>query len=56
MRRPQRTDRYELGVNIALRGNNALDFGWRHFDSRADRSGGKYGGDAFRIGYLLRFR
>lgn len=51
-----RTDRYELGVNIALRGNNALDFGWSHFDSRADRGGGKYDGDAFRIGYLLRFR
>lgn len=51
-----RTDRYELGVNIALRGNNALDFGWSRFDSRADRGGGKYDGDAFRIGYLLRFR
>ena len=51
-----RTDRYELGVNIALRGNNALDFGWSHFNSRADRGGGKYDGDAFRIGYLLRFR
>lgn len=50
-----RTDRYELGVNIALRGNDALDFGWSHFDSSADR-GGKYDGDAFRIGYLLRFR
>ncbi len=51
-----KTDRYELGVNIALRGNNALDFGWSHFDSRADRGGGKYDGDTFRIGYLLRFR
>ena len=51
-----KTDRYELGVNIALRGNNALDFGWSHFDSRADRGGGKYDGDSFRIGYLLRFR
>ncbi len=51
-----RTDRYELGVNIALRGNNALDVGWSHFDSRADRGGGKYDGDTFRIGYLLRFR
>jgi hypothetical protein len=51
-----RTDRYELGVNIALRGNDALDFGWSHFDSRADRSGQKYDGDAFRVGYLIRFR
>ena len=30
-----RTDRYELGVNIALRGTDALDLGWSHFDSRA---------------------
>jgi hypothetical protein len=51
-----RTDRYELGVNIALRGNDALDFGLSHFDSRADRGGGKYDGDAFRVGYLLRLR
>ena len=51
-----RTDRYELGINIALRGNDALDFGWSHFDSRADRSGKRYDGDAFRIGYLIRFR
>ena len=51
-----RTDRYELGVNFALNGNNALDFGWSHFESRADRGGGKYDGDAFRVGYLLRFR
>jgi hypothetical protein len=50
------TNRYELGMNIALRGNDALDFGWSHFDSRADRSGSKYDGDAFRVGYLLRFR
>jgi hypothetical protein len=51
-----RTDRFELGVNIALRGNDALDFGWSHFDSRADRSGQKYDGDALRVGYLIRFR
>ncbi|HKB83847.1 MAG TPA: hypothetical protein VKD04_11660 [Burkholderiales bacterium] len=50
------TNRYELGVNIALRGSDALDFGWSHFDSRADRGGGQYDGDVFRIGYLLRFR
>jgi hypothetical protein len=50
------TDRNEPGVNIALRRNDALDCGWRHSDSRADRTGGKYRGDAFRTGYLLRFR
>jgi hypothetical protein len=51
-----RTDRYELGVNIALRGNDALDLGWSHFESRATQGTGKYDGDAFRIGYLYRFR
>lgn len=51
-----RTDRYELGINVALRGNDALDFGWSHIDSRADPGGGKYDRDAFRIGYLYRFR
>ncbi len=51
-----RTARYELGINIALQSNNALDLGWSHFDSRADRGGGRYSGDAFRIGYLHRFR
>ncbi len=50
------TDRYELGVNIALRGNDALDFGWSHFDSRASHGSGKYDGDVFRVGYLYRFR
>jgi len=50
------TNLYELGSNLALRGNDALDFGWCHFDSRADRSGNRYGGDVFRIGYLLRLR
>ena len=51
-----KTSRYELGINIALGGNNALDLGWNHFDSRADQGGGKYDGDAFRAGYLYRFR
>ncbi|MEO8159686.1 MAG: hypothetical protein ABI648_17945 [Betaproteobacteria bacterium] len=51
-----RTDRYELGINIALQSNNALDLGWSHFDARADQGGGKYSGDALRIGYLHRFR
>ena len=51
-----RTDRYELGVNIALRGSDALDLGWSHFDSRASHGNGKYDGDAFRVSYLYRFR
>ena len=52
-----RTDRYELGVNIALLGNDALDLGWGHFDSRRARHGsGKYDGNVFRVGYLYRSR
>lgn len=51
-----RTDRYELGVNIALRGNDALDLGWSHFDSRASKGDGKYDGDVYRVSYLYRFR
>ncbi len=51
-----RTNRYELGINIALTGSNAVDLGWSHFDSRADQGSGKYDGDAFRVGYLYRFR
>jgi len=51
-----RTARYELGVNIALRGNDALDLGLSHFESRTDQGSGKYDGDAFRVGYLYRFR
>jgi hypothetical protein len=50
------SNRYELGVNVALYSSHALDLGWSHFDSRADRGGGKYDGDIFRIGYLYRFR
>ena len=51
-----RTDRYEPGVNIALRGNDALDLGWSHFASRASQGSGKYDGKVFRGGYLYRFR
>ena len=50
------TNRYELGLNIALNGSNALDLGWSHFDSRADHGSGKYDGDTMRVGYLYRFR
>ena len=51
-----RTDRNELGINITVRGNDALDFGWGHVDSRASHGSGKYDGDVFRVGYLYRFR
>ena len=50
------TDRYELGLNIALNGSNALGLGWSHFDWRAAHGGGRYDGDALRVGYLYRFR
>lgn len=51
-----RTTLLELGANIAFRGNQALDFGYSLFDSRADQGGGKYDGSTLRIGYLYRFR
>jgi hypothetical protein len=44
------------GVNIALHENDAADFGWSHFDSLADQSGGNYHGDLCRIVICLRFR
>lgn len=46
----------ELGANIALKGNQALDFGVSWFDSKADQGGGSYDGMTFRAGYLYRFR
>jgi hypothetical protein len=47
---------FDTGVNIAIRGNQALDFGASWYDSEADQGGGKYDGAIFRIGYLYRFR
>lgn len=47
---------FEVGVNIPITGNQALDFGASWFDSEADRGGGKYDGGTYRIGYLYRFR
>lgn len=46
----------ELGANIALKGNQALDFGVSWFDSKADQGGGSYDGTTLRAGYLYRFR
>ena len=46
----------ELGANIALKGNQALDFGVSWFDSKADEGGGSYNGATVRAGYLYRFR
>ena len=47
---------FEAGVNIPIKGNQALDFGASWFDSEADHGGGKYDGATFRLGYLYRFR
>ncbi len=47
---------YELGVNIATTGTQALDLGVSRFESRADRGDGRYEGSTFRVGYLYRFR
>ncbi len=46
----------ELGANVALKGNQALDFGVSRFESKADQGGGKYDGMTVRAGYLYRFR
>jgi hypothetical protein len=46
----------ELGANVALRGNQALDFGVSRFESKADQGGGKYDGMTVRAAYLYRFR
>lgn len=47
---------FEAGVNIPIRGNQALDFGASWFDSEADQGGGAYDGATFRLGYFYRFR
>lgn len=47
---------FELGANIPLAGNQAIDFGVSHFNSSADQGGGKYDGMMLRVGYLYRFQ
>ncbi|MGQ0578466.1 MAG: hypothetical protein ACT4PQ_06080 [Betaproteobacteria bacterium] len=46
---------FEAGVNIPIKGNQALDFGASWFDSEADQGGGTYTGAVYRVGYLYRF-
>lgn len=47
---------FEAGVNVPIKGNQALDLGASWFDSEADQGRGKYDGATFRAGYLYRFR
>jgi hypothetical protein len=47
---------FDLGANIALAGNQALDIGASLFDATADQGGGSYDGATFRIAWLYRFR
>lgn len=47
---------FELGANIPLAGNQAIDVGVSRFDSSADRGGGEYDGMMLRVGYLYRFQ
>lgn len=47
---------YELGANIPLRGNQAIDISASWFDTEADRGPGTYDGAALRFAYLYRFR
>jgi hypothetical protein len=46
---------YELGANIPMRGNHALDFSARFYDTEADRGGFTYDGMQLRAVYFYRF-
>lgn len=47
---------FDLGANIALSGNQALDLGASLFEAKAEQGDGSYDGATFRIAYLYRFR
>lgn len=47
---------YEIGANIPLAGNQAIDFGISQFSSSADNGGGEYDGTLLRVSYLYRFQ
>lgn len=50
------TTLFEVGLNLALTGTQALDFGVSRFESRAEQGNGRYDGTTLRAGYLHRFR
>jgi hypothetical protein len=47
---------YELGVNIPLGGNQAIDVNASYFDGQADQGPGTYDGTQIRVAYFYRFR
>jgi hypothetical protein len=47
---------FELGLNFAFTGSQALDLGVSRFEAKADGGDGRYDGITFRAGYLYRFR
>jgi hypothetical protein len=47
---------YEIGLNLPLRGNQALDLSASYFDAEADQGPGTYDGAALRLTYMYRFR
>lgn len=47
---------YELGFNLPLKGNQAIDLSASFFDSESDRGGQSYDGMALRAMYMYRFR
>ena len=47
---------YELGLNLPLYGNQALDLSASYFDADARQGPGHYDGATFRVAYLYRFR
>jgi len=50
------TTLFEIGLNIAMTGTQALDFGVSRYEAKADQGDGRYEGATFRVGYLYRFR
>lgn len=47
---------FDVGANVALTGDQALDIGAAFFKSEADQGSGSYDGATFRVAYLYRFR
>jgi hypothetical protein len=47
---------YELGMNVPLRGNQAIDVSASMFDAKADGGGQSYDGAMLRLMYMHRFR
>jgi len=47
---------YDIGANIPVAGNRAIDFSISQFSSSADNGSGEYEGTLLRVSYLYRFQ